>query len=75
MTRRPDVMTCSHCVGFVTEELETLPGVESVRVDLPTGTVALVTDRPVDPVAIRAAVEAAGYEVDGTGSNGAAVGE
>jgi copper chaperone len=58
-------MTCSHCVGFVTEELETLPGVESVRVDLATGMVALATDRPVDPAAIRTAVEAAGYEVEG----------
>ena len=57
-------MTCSHCVGFVTEELEALPGVESVEVDLPTGTVALVTDQPLDPAAIRAAVEAAGYQVE-----------
>lgn len=57
-------MTCSHCVGFVTEELEMVPGIESVRVDLSTGMVALVTDRPVDPAAIRTAVEAAGYEVE-----------
>jgi copper chaperone CopZ len=57
-------MTCSHCVGFVTEELEVLPGVESVEVDLPTGTVALVADRPIEPATIRAAVEAAGYEVE-----------
>jgi len=57
-------MTCSHCVGFVTEALEELPGVESVEIDLSTETVALVTDRPVEPAAIRAAVEAAGYEVE-----------
>lgn len=56
-------MTCSHCVGFVTEELAALPGVRSVEIDLPTGTVALVADRPVDPAAIRAAVEDAGYEL------------
>ncbi|WP_329005015.1 heavy-metal-associated domain-containing protein [Kribbella sp. NBC_00709] len=56
-------MTCNHCVGFVTEELETLPGVESVTVELPTGTVSLVSDRPVDRAAIRTAVEAAGYEL------------
>ncbi|HEY4569601.1 MAG TPA: heavy metal-associated domain-containing protein [Kribbella sp.] len=49
----------------MTEELETLPGVESVTVDLPTGTVSLVSDRPLDPVAIRTAVEAAGYRVEG----------
>ncbi|MGW7682608.1 heavy-metal-associated domain-containing protein [Kribbella sp. NPDC054772] len=58
-------MTCGHCVGFVTEELETLPGVASVSVDLPTGTVSLVSDRPLDPAAIRTAVEAAGYQVEG----------
>ncbi|MET9312862.1 heavy metal-associated domain-containing protein [Kribbella sp. NPDC003505] len=58
-------MTCSHCVGFVTEALKELPGVESVEIDLSTGTVALVTDRPVEPAAIRAAVDAAGYEVEG----------
>jgi copper chaperone len=57
-------MTCSHCVGFVTDELRALPGVESVEVDLTTGRVELIADRPLDPAAIRAAVEAAGYEVD-----------
>ncbi|MFI5691921.1 heavy-metal-associated domain-containing protein [Kribbella sp. NPDC051586] len=56
-------MTCGHCVGFVTEELGTIPGVESVTVDLPTGTVSLVSDRPVDAAAIRTAVETAGYEM------------
>lgn len=56
-------MTCAHCVGFVTQELEALPGVEAVTVDLATGMVALTTDRPVEPATIRVAVEAAGYEV------------
>lgn len=56
-------MTCAHCVGFVTQELEALPGVEAVTVDLATGMVALTTDRPVERAAIRVAVEAAGYEV------------
>ena len=56
-------MTCAHCVGFVTEELEALPGVDAVMVDLATGMVALTTDRPIEPAEIRTAVEAAGYEV------------
>ncbi|MER7246221.1 heavy metal-associated domain-containing protein [Kribbella sp. NPDC000426] len=55
-------MTCAHCVGFVTEELEALPGVDAVTVDLVTGMVALSADRVVESDAIRAAVEAAGYE-------------
>lgn len=56
-------MTCAHCVGFVTEELENLPGVELVTVDLTTGNVTLTADRPVDLGDIRTAVEAAGYEL------------
>jgi copper chaperone len=58
-------MSCGHCVGFVTAELEAVPGVESVTVDLPTGTVSLVSGRPLEPAAIRTAVEAAGYELAG----------
>jgi copper chaperone len=58
-------MSCGHCVSFVTEELEAVPGVESVAVDLPTGMVTVVSDRALEPAAIRTAVEAAGYEVDG----------
>ncbi|GAA3105585.1 copper chaperone CopZ [Kribbella aluminosa] len=57
-------MTCSHCVGFVSEELEAVAGVESVKVDLSTGLITLRTDRPIDPAEIRTAVEAAGYEVE-----------
>jgi copper chaperone CopZ len=56
-------MSCGHCVRFVTDELEAVPGVESVAVDLPTSTVTVVSDRVIEPAAIRAAVEAAGYEL------------
>jgi copper chaperone CopZ len=56
-------MTCGHCVRFVTDELETVPGIESVAVDLATSMVTVVSDRVLEPAAIRAAVEAAGYEV------------
>lgn len=63
MTFRVLGMSCSHCVGFVTEELEALPGVESVTVDLTTGDVTLSTDRPIDLPDIRTAVESAGYQL------------
>ncbi|MFI6680114.1 heavy-metal-associated domain-containing protein [Kribbella sp. NPDC050470] len=56
-------MSCGHCVRFVTEELETLPGVESVSVDLPTELVTVVSEHVLEPAAVRAAVEAAGYEL------------
>ncbi|MEV0284327.1 heavy metal-associated domain-containing protein [Kribbella sp. NPDC050820] len=58
-------MSCGHCVRFVTEELEALPGVESVSVDLPTELVTVVSERELEPAAVRAAVEAAGYELAG----------
>lgn len=57
-------MTCSHCVSSVTEELSAIPGVQSVSVDLVPGGVSRVTigaDGPVDPAAIRAAIDEAGY--------------
>ncbi|OUE30048.1 Copper chaperone CopZ [Clavibacter michiganensis] len=57
-------MTCAHCVRSVTEEVGELPGVSSVAVDLVAGgasTVTVESDRPLDPVAVRAAVDEAGY--------------
>lgn len=57
-------MTCSHCAGFVSEELEAVAGVESVEVELSTGQVSLTTTRAIAAADIRTAVEAAGYEVD-----------
>ena len=57
-------MTCAHCVASVTEEVGELPGVASVAVDLVVGgssTVTVESDRPLDPAAVRAAVDEAGY--------------
>ncbi|MFG1818501.1 heavy-metal-associated domain-containing protein [Kribbella sp. NPDC049174] len=56
-------MSCGHCVQFVTEELEVLPGVESVTVDLPAEQVTVVSSRVLEPAAVRAAIEVAGYEL------------
>ena len=58
-------MTCSHCVMSVTEEIAALDGVTDVAVDLPTGAVAVTSDRPLDEAQVRAAVEEAGYELVG----------
>ena len=54
-------MTCAHCVASVTEEITELPGVESVEVVLDTGVVTVVSQSPVSPQAIAAAVSEAGY--------------
>ena len=56
-------MTCGHCVGSVRDELSKLDGVADVDVDLASGQVTLHTSAPVEPAAVRAAVEEAGYEV------------
>ncbi len=54
-------MTCGHCVASVTEEVSAIPGVQDVQVDLPTGAVVVTSEAPLDPAAVAAAVEEAGY--------------
>jgi copper chaperone len=56
-------MTCGHCVNAVSTELSGLPGVNDVRVDLAAGTATVTSDRPLDPQAVREAVDEAGYEM------------
>lgn len=58
-------MSCGHCVGAVTTELTSLPGVTGVDVDLASGQVRVASDAPLDDDAVRGAVEEAGYEVTG----------
>jgi copper chaperone CopZ len=58
-------MTCAHCVMSVTEEITAIDGVTDVAVDLPTGSVAVTSDRPLDEARVRAAVEEAGYALVG----------
>ena len=54
-------MTCGHCVAAVRGEIEMLPGVQTVDVDLESKAV-VVTGTDVDPVAVMAAIGEAGYE-------------
>ena len=56
-------MTCDHCVASVTEEISELGSVEAIAVDLETGSVTVTSSQPLDPAAVRAAVEEAGYAV------------
>ena len=56
-------MTCGHCVASVTEEVQEIPGVENVEVDLPTGAVTITSAEALAEDAVRAAVEEAGYRV------------
>lgn len=56
-------MTCDHCVRAVESEVGKLPGVAAVSVDLGAGRVTLRSDEPVDPAAVQAAIEEAGFEL------------
>jgi copper chaperone len=58
-------MTCGHCVSAVTEELNRLPGVHDVKVDLATGTVTVSSGGPLPIDEVRTAVDEAGYELAG----------
>ncbi|UGQ58297.1 cation transporter [Rhodococcus pyridinivorans] len=56
-------MTCQHCVASVTEEVQEIPGVENVAVDLATGVVTVTSAESLDDAAVAAAVEEAGYSL------------
>lgn len=56
-------MTCDHCVAAVRQEVSDIEGVTNVDVELATGALTIESERPVDPAAVSAAVEEAGYEV------------
>jgi copper chaperone len=59
-------MTCGHCVSSVSEEIESLAGVEGVDVDLNAGgisTVTITSSRELSPAEIGEAVAEAGYLV------------
>lgn len=69
-THRIDVegMTCRNCEVLVTEELEALPGVTVVAVDLAAGTVTVEAE--VALAKLHQAIESAGYGVTRAGESG-----
>jgi copper chaperone CopZ len=54
-------MTCSHCERAVTQEISAVAGVDSVTVDVASGTVTVTASQPVDRADIASAVDEAGY--------------
>lgn len=56
-------MTCGHCVGAVTAEIEKVAGVSAVAVELASGVVTIESAAPLAEAELAAAVEEAGYEV------------
>lgn len=55
-------MSCGHCRSAITEEVEQVPGVAGIDVDLEAKTVT-VHGNQVSEEAVREAIEEAGYEV------------
>lgn len=55
-------MTCGHCETSVTTEVEAVPGVSGVAVDLGTKVVT-VTGHDLDRSALVAAIDEAGFDV------------
>lgn len=56
-------MSCGHCVSSIREEVGGIPGVTGVNVNLANGKVTIDSEDPVDPDAIKSAVEEAGYRL------------
>ncbi|PRA10004.1 heavy metal transporter [Arthrobacter sp. MYb211] len=66
ITLKIEGMTCGHCVSSVTEELQEIPGVSNVEVDLVVGgasTATIATNEPVENSILEAAVAEAGYKL------------
>ena len=57
-------MTCGHCVSSVRTEVEALPGVTGVHLDLNTGRLEVTGSQAFLTSEIRSAVAEAGYELD-----------
>jgi copper chaperone len=53
-------MTCDHCVHAVTEELQALPGVTTVEVDLAAGTATVDSTRTLTDDEVSDALDEAG---------------
>ena len=58
-------MTCGHCASAIRAEISKLPGITSVDVDVPAGTVRLTGDPLPGDDLLRGAVDEAGYEFAG----------
>ncbi len=56
-------MTCGHCEQAVAGEIRKITGVTSATADAARGTVTIEATVPLDPAALAAAVDEAGYEV------------
>ncbi len=59
-------MSCQHCVMTVTKVLQSLDGIENIRVDLETGEVQFRNTKAIPTDQVVKAIVEAGYQVDNT---------
>ena len=57
-------MTCDHCRRAVIAAIRDIAGVESVSVELETGSASVTASTPVDRADIAAAVRTAGHDLE-----------
>lgn len=55
-------VSCGHCRAAITGEVEQVPGVTTIEVDLETKRVS-VSGNGMDDIAVRAAIAEAGYDI------------
>ena len=55
-------MSCEHCANAVRAEVGKLPGVTEVDVDVAAGTVRIGAEHMPGDIALREAIEEAGYQ-------------
>jgi copper chaperone len=63
-----DGMTCGHCVASVTEEIQSISGVQDVQVELVAGgvsTATITSAAPLSEATLSEAVAEAGYTIVG----------
>lgn len=56
-------MSCGGCARKVTGQVEQIPGVTDVHVDLATGGIAVTSNDPIDDDTVTQAIERAGYQL------------
>jgi copper chaperone len=62
LTYSVPAMSCGHCAGAISAEVERVAGVGCVDVDLDAKRVT-VTGEGIDDAAVRAAIDEAGYDI------------
>lgn len=55
-------ISCQHCVNAITKEVSAVPGVQRVTVELASKTVTVEHGDAVQPAALVAAINEAGYD-------------